>query len=314
MITLAWKVNTEWTYKAKRGFPEIPKPKNYSITQSGISLGKQLFYDKMLSIDNDISCGTCHRQENAFAQNVTFSVGRNNSPQQKNTLPLFNIVWNKTFFWDGRVKSLEEQIPHPLLNANEMGSNFDTIISRLNGSSNYRKMFKEVYSSSTIDSALIVNSIAQFLRTLISDNAKFDSIVANKAKFTAEEYEGFEIVSDQSKHNACINCHSFEGQSLGTNLGLVNNGIAAPNEKMKVPSLRNLKFTGPYMHDGRFKTLEEVIDYYSSAVPNRTDLDFRMKPNRGKEIFTTTEKRKILAFLNTLNDFEFIRNPNFAEL
>lgn len=313
MITLAWNVNTEWTYKAKRGFPDIPKPKNYIVTQSGISLGKQLFYDKQLSIDKDISCGTCHRQENAFAQNVKFSIGRKNSLQTKNTLPLFNIVWNKSFFWDGRVKSLEEQISHPLLNPNEMGANFDTIISRLDKSLSYKKMFIEVYGTAKIDSTLIINSIAQFLRTLISDNTKFDSIVANKAKFTAEEYEGFEIVSDQSKFNSCINCHSFEGQSLGTNLGLVNNGLAEPNEKMKVPSLRNLKFTAPYMHDGRFKTLEEVIDYYSSAVPNRLDLDYRMKPNRGKEIYTPIEKRKILAFLNTLNDYEFVSNKAFSE-
>lgn len=192
-----------------------------------------------------------------------------------------------------------------------MASNWNIITERLNSSKKYKKMFYEVYGKTSIDSQLVVFSISQYLRSLVSDQSKFDSVVAGKAVFTADEYEGYELVNNQSYSGACMNCHVTEGTTLGTNLGFANNGLEGLEQRMKIPSLRNLKFTAPYMHDGRFKKIEEVIEFYSNGVHASRTLDSRIKPSIGKEVFSKDEKRKIIAFLNTLNDYEFIKTtPN----
>lgn len=301
----------DWRYYNKKGFPNFRYPQKYTISKEGIALGKKLFFERKLSIDTSIACSSCHKPDFAFGDNKSFSSGVNNQKLARNTLPLFNLNWYNSFFWDGRVKSIEEQISHPILNANEMACNWKLIIERLNKDKVYLKNFKSVYNINQIDSAYVVYSIAQFLNSLISDNSKFDKVLSKKARFTKDEYEGYEIFNDQSKPNACMHCHITEGQALSTNLGFANNGLDLIGERMKIPSLRNLKFTSPYMHDGRFKTIEEVIDFYSSGVQPSPTLDAKLKPSIGKEIYTEIEKRKLIAFLNTLNDYDFIRNSTY---
>ncbi len=309
----------------------MPLPKNYAISKQGIALGRKLFYENILSRDSSIACASCHQQKNAFADSTQFSEGFAGSKQNRNTLPLFNLAWYKFYFWDGRVNNIEEQIFHPVRNNNEMNLNWTEAVQRISSQPKYKRAFFELYGKTEIDSVLISISIAQFLRTLISDGSNYDKILAGKRQFSADEYEGFELVNDLSRPNACIHCHTTEGQSLGTNLTFVNNGLehSKLNDfidkgfynktknnkdigKFKVPSLRNLKFTAPYMHDGRFKTLEEVLDFYSENVQHNENLDFRMKANNGKSIYSKIEKKKIIAFLNSMNDYEFIKNQKFA--
>ncbi len=306
LIFSSWQIANTWEYKVKRGFPPMPRPSKYKITEQGILFGSLLFNDTKLSINQEASCASCHKQQYAFADNVNFSTGINHQINNINTMPLFNLAWYKSYFWDGRVKSIEDQISHPINNPTEMGSNWKLILQRLNQSEHYKKLSSEIYGTSTIDSEIVVNSISQFLRSIISDNSKFDSVLANKAKFTSDEYEGYELVNNQAYASACINCHLTEAQVLGTNGGLAHNGLPGLTKAMRIPSLRNLKFTAPYMHDGRFKTLEEVIDFYSSSVKAQPLLDNRIKSNNGKEVFTQEEKRKIIAFLNTMNDYTLV--------
>jgi cytochrome c peroxidase len=302
----SWHSVNTWEYKVKRGFPAMPRPANYTITERGILLGSLLFNDTKLSLNQELSCASCHKQQYAFADNVNFSKGINNNIQQINTMPLFNLAWYKRFFWDGRINSIEAQIAHPIHNPTEMGANWKLVLNRINQSEHYKKMSSEIFGRSAIDSEIVVNSIAQYLRSLISDKSKFDSVLENKTIFTADEYEGYELVNNQAYAGACLNCHLTEGNTLGTNGGLAHNGLPGLAKAMRIPSLRNLKFTAPYMHDGRFKTLEEVLDFYSSNVQAHPLLDNRILPNKGKEVFTKDEKRKIIAFLNTLNDYEFV--------
>lgn len=323
MICFGFSIKSDvWVYTPKKGFPNFKYPANYQITKKGIALGEKLFFEKSLSIDSSIACSSCHKPEYAFSDNVAFSTGIKNQKLNRNTLPLFNLNWNTSFFWDGRVKTLEEQISHPLKATNEMGSSWHLVLSRLNDDKNYLKLFHEVYEITKIDSAHVVYSISQFLNTRIAANSKYDLVLANKAKFTSDEYEGFEIVNDQSYEVACMHCHTTEGSALTTDRSFSNNGLdtfknansyldkgyfytslkASDIGKFRVPSLRNLKFTAPYMHDGRFKTLEEVIDFYSNNVNHSANIDSRIHANAGKEVFTKIEKRKIIAFLNTLNE------------
>ncbi len=331
IIFTSFNSEETWRYNNKKGFPDFRYPQKYTITKAGISLGEKLFFERQLSVDSSIACASCHKPEFAFGDNKSFSLGVNNQILTRNTLPLFNLNWYNSFFWDGRVRSIEEQISHPIMTANEMGSNWKLILGRLNNDKEYLEQFKSIYKVNRIDSNYVVYSIAQFLNTLISDNSKFDKVLAKKASFTKDEYEGYELLNDQSYSVACMHCHTTEGSALTTNLSFSNNGIDSFTSgnlfsdkglyyttlkqtdigRFKVPSLRNLKYTAPYMHDGRFKTLEEVIDFYSKETHASFNLDSRIHSNEGKEVFTNIEKRKIVAFLNTLNDYDFIKNPAY---
>lgn len=323
-IFSAFKIEN-WYYRESKGFPKYPYPKNYSITFEGIELGKTIFNDKRLSLDNTIACSSCHLSKYAFADTTSFSVGINNQIQKRNTLPLFNLAWNKSFFWDGRIKTIEEQVSIPINHSEEMASSWNMYISKIKSDKNILKLYNKTYNSNTIDSNNLTQSLAQYLLSLVSNKSKFDSVVSNKINFTSDEYLGFELVNDASRPVACLNCHKTEPITLGTNFSFANTGLnyisnttndlgmyefsknEADKNKFKVPSLRNLKFTAPYMHDGRFKTLEEVIDYYSSSVPADPYLDSKISMNKGKEIYSKEEKKRIIAFLNTMNDYEFVK-------
>jgi cytochrome c peroxidase len=251
---------------------------------------------------------------------------------KRNTLPLFNLAWYPAFFWDGRAKSLEEQVFHPLRETNEMNLDWKIAARRLKEKKFYNEKFKKVFGSSKIDSVQISYAIAQFLRTLISYQSKYDQVVNGKVLFTKDEFEGFNLANDQTKGD-CIHCHITDGDALGTTLVFSNNGLDSvvnPNEfkdkgrgavtgktsdngKFKVPSLRNLAFTAPYMHDGRFKTLDEVINFYSEGLQKSANIDSKMEfVHQGGAKLKSEEKRKIISFLLTLSDSTFIANTAFS--
>lgn len=314
-------------------FPEMPVNKENPVTVNGVELGRRLFYDPIFSADSTISCSSCHVQQHAFSNSPhPFSAGINGQLQQRNTLPLFNLAWYKGLFWDGRAASIEEQVFHPLRTASEMNSSWPEVTKKIKRNKTYQKLFYKAFGRVEIDSTLISKAIAQFERTLISANSKYDRVIRREAKFTLDELEGMELINDMTKGN-CVHCHTTDGNGLGTTGLFSNNGLdeaANPNDfkdkglggytkntadygKFKIPSLRNLLFTAPYMHDGRFKTLEEVLDFYSEHVKTSATIDPNLlyKPNRTPRL-NRYEKKKIIAFLKTLSDSSFIENPAYS--
>lgn len=324
---------TPYKFPELKFFPKMPGAEKNPVTIEGANLGRHLFYDPVLSSDSLMSCASCHKQEFAFSDSPNaFSNGRNNTQTRRNAMPLFNLAWYPAFFWDGRASSIEEQIFHPLRENNEMNLQWSLAADRLQRSNFYTTLFHQAFGNSEIDSVKITYAIAQFLRTLISYQSKYDRVLNGKAYFTKDEYEGFILVNDQTKGD-CIHCHITDGDALGTTLVFSNNGldeIANPedypdkgrgevtgrvsdNGKFIVPSLRNLAFTAPYMHDGRFKTLGEVVSFYSEGVQVCANIDSKMGfAYQGGVKLTVEEKKKVLAFLLTLSDSSFVSNVKFS--
>ncbi|MGB1314537.1 MAG: cytochrome-c peroxidase [Chitinophagales bacterium] len=299
------------------------------VSKEGALLGRYLFYDSILSKDYSISCASCHKQKFAFADNKKFSIGINGTEMNRNTLPLFNLEWYSSFFWDGRSASIENQALTPVTAHNEMNLNWLEAEKRINSNSFYKEKFKQVFGDVTIDSILITKAIGQFERTLVSNNSKYDKVIKRERAFSNEELNGFVLVNDQSMAD-CLQCHITDAHALGTNAKFANNGL--DNElnlkdlglyettqnlknkgKFKIPSLRNIALTAPYMHDGRFKSLEEVIDFYSEGVQSSKHTDSKMQyAHKGGVRLTDKEKADILAFLHTLTDSIFISNKEFS--
>jgi len=303
------------------------------VTVEGVKLGRYLFYDPILSRDSSFSCASCHKQSAAFSDSPNrFSKGLYGDLMKRNTPPLFNLAWYPSFFWDGRAAGIEQQIFIPVHTHNEMNLEWSTVEKRITASKFYTEQFQEAFEGQKIDSILISKAIAQFLRTLISYRSKYDKVIKDEAEFTNFEYEGFALVNNQTRGN-CLQCHTTDADALGTTRTFSNNGLDSVNDpknykdpgrgaitgksgdygKFKIPSLRNVALTAPYMHDGRFKTLREVLDFYSNGVHNSVNIDSKMAfVNRGGMHFTELEKEKILAFLNTLTDSSFITDPEFG--
>ncbi len=302
-------------------------------TEEGVELGRYLFYDSILSEDHSMACASCHKQKFAFSDAPNkLSTGNNGQLMKRNTLPLFNLAWYRSYFWDGRAATLEDQIYQPVSAHTEMNLKWPDAERRLQGNKFYRNKFKKAFGETGIDSVLVSKAIAQFLRTLISHTSKFDKVFAKKASLTTEEFQGYILVNDMAKGD-CLHCHTTDANVLGTNLEYINNGLDNINSvdqykdkglgaitgksidcgKFKVPSLRNLLFTAPYMHDGRFKTLEDVVNFYSEGVNKSINIDPRMEfAHQGGVKLSKKEKGEIVLFLKTLTDSEFVSDKAFS--
>ena len=313
-------------------FPKMI-PTSNPPTVEGVELGRFLFYDPILSKDSTLSCGSCHKQEKAFSDSPkAFSKGINGNLMQRNTMPLFNLQWYSSFFWDGKVKTLEEQVFHPVRSHNEMDLNWNQATRRIKNNNFYLPKFSAAFENQEIDSLTISKAIAQFERTLISCNSKYDQVLRGDAFFTPQEFEGFNLINDQTKGN-CLHCHTTDANALGTTAGFSNNGLdnfTTPNEYIdkgkgnittnlsdiglfRIPSLRNVGITSPYMHDGRFRSLEEVLDFYTHGVNHSYNLDSKMENSYRTGLdLTEHEKENIILFLHTLTDSVFLNNPDFS--
>ena len=310
-------------------FPEMPQAASNPLTVEGVDLGRYLFYDSILSSDYSVSCASCHLQARAFSDNKRFSIGVNGVATSRNSMPLFNLAWNDAFFWDGKAKTIEEQVLFPVRDHNEMNLDWKEAETRIRKSRFYRKKFKAAFGSIEIDSILIAKAIAQFERSLISSNSKYDQALRREVYLSPDEYDGFVLMNDQSMAN-CLHCHPTDANALATTGKFSNNGLQKArissdfSDKgrflqtqrdedlglFKIPSLRNIAVTAPYMHDGRFETLEEVIDFYSEGVNLSHNIDSKMTTAHvGGVQLTSEEKRKIICFLNTLTDSTFLTNP-----
>ena len=326
-----FKSDKPYLFPQLRHFPSMPVSKENPVTVKGAELGRYLFYDPILSKEKNISCASCHNQKLAFSDSSNHQ-SHGAGYKTRNTLPLFNLAWYSAYFWDGRAFTLEEQISHPLKDPAEMNISMDEIVSRLNQNTFYKIRFKETFGIQKIDSVAIVKALGQFLRTLISNNSKFDKVLAGKAVLSREEFEGLELMNDMTKGD-CLHCHTTDADVLGTTRGFSNNGldniqiaddytdkglgaITGKNRdsgKFKIPSLRNVGLTSPYMHDGRFRTLEEVLDFYSEGVNVCVNIDSKMTMAHQKGVkLSKKEKKNIIAFLHTLTDSVFISNPKYA--
>lgn len=307
------------SFEVPQGWPQpFYNFNNNPLTQEGFALGRKLFYDNRLSRDNSISCGSCHQAFAAFAHadhNISHGVdgllGIRNSP------PIFNMNWYTSFFWDGGVNHLESQPINPIQNPVEMDENLPNIISKLSADSKYRAMFRAAWGDETINSQRIFKSLAQFMGAIVSDNAKYDKVMRGEASFTAGEQAG-KLVFEQR----CAVCHK---PPLFTDFSFRNNGLPANGAndsgrahvtraaqdlyKFKIPTLRNLKYTQPYMHDGRLTTLSQVLDHYANIKP-MVNLDPELF---GGIPLTDQQRIDLLSFLNTLNDEDMLKDKRFHE-
>jgi cytochrome c peroxidase len=303
-------------------------PSDNLQTVEGIALGKQLFFETKLSADNTQSCASCHDPKLAFTDDARFSEGIDGLVGNRNSMPIFNVAWNfdEQFFWDGRASSLQKQAFDPVRNPVEMHNTWSNLAATLQQDTRYPELFYKAFGTRKIDSVLVTKAIAQFERTLISGNSKFDKHLRNEIPLTTQELNGFAVFMDETKGD-CFHCHGSDKNPLWTDNQFHNNGLDAvitdeglakvtgsPNDKgkFKSPSLRNLAFTAPYMHDGRFSTLEQVINHYSEGLQNSSTIDPLMKKvSTGGVGLTPQEKSDLKAFLLSLSDSDFINNPAF---
>lgn len=314
----------------------INVPADNPTTKQGVYLGRLLFYEKKLSANNILSCASCHQQNKAFTDGKAFSKGVDGALTTRNSMSLANLLWTRKFFWDGRAASLEDQAVIPMTNPHEMGQSLEVSAKKLSNTVSYPALFKLVYGDETITGARICKAISQFERTLISCNSRYDQYLKKAYQPTKQELNGMNLFMNTPNPEKgmrganCAHCHGGAKtyNELFHNNGLDSipkdggietiTGLATDRGRFKVPTLRNIAFTAPYMHDGRFNTLDEVIDHYSDHIKESESLSAFLRDESndigGKTLHLKPEEKKdIIAFLNMLTDSTFINDPRFSD-
>lgn len=310
-------------------------PADNPMTEEGVKLGRMLFYDTRLSGSGKVSCATCHKQERAFSDGRVFSMGADGFPTDRNSMSLVNLLWVKNFFWDGRAAGLEKQSEFPISHPHEMGNSMITASKLLQTDSEYPPLFEQAFGSKKINGALISKALAQFERTLISANSDYDKFLRGNYEPNVSERNGLSLFftnpdpARMIRGAGCGQCHG--GPKVFTEL-FHNNGLdKEPTDKgrqlitgqeidkgrFRVVTLRNIALTAPYMHDGRFQTLEKVIDHYNDGVQQSPVLSNFLSNNSNIQGahnlgLTNREKLDLLAFLNMLTDSDFINDKRFS--
>lgn len=332
-----WEYNpTPYNLNIPQHFPPISIPFNNPLTIQGVELGRKLFYDPILSGDGSQACADCHKQANAFTDPNQFSTGIEGLQGNRNSMTIINMAWAPDFlFWDGRANSLENQALGPVVNPIEMHNTWKNASSKLQMHPQYPKLFFEAFGTANIDSSIVVKAIAQFERILISSNSRFDKWMKQEIIPTSLELQGFNLFITDRNVNAgiagadCFHCHPHSN-GMFTDFILHNNGLdnepfadkglgeitQNPSDygKFRTPTLRNWAFSAPYMHDGRFQTIDEVINFYSSGLKHSSTIDPLMKNINDNGVqLSPMEKQALKAFLLMLNDTSFVTNPNFSK-
>ncbi|MGR6087607.1 MAG: cytochrome-c peroxidase [Arcticibacter sp.] len=315
LLAFGFRASDEIRVRKPKGWPDTVIKNTLNSQQ--VELGRMLFYDPALSANNMVSCASCHSPYNAFAHtDHALSHGIDDRIGKRNAPALMNLAWRKDFMWDGAFRSLEEQVAFPINHPDEMGSSIDSMHLKLQ-SSTYSNYFSAAYGDSKITPNRISHSISSFLLTLVSSQSKYDAVQQGKAHFTDQEQKGYTVFK-----NNCNSCHQ---EPLFTTGGFAKNGLPLDNNlndfgrmqitslskdslRFRIPTLRNIEYTYPYMHDGRFKSLWQVMDHYNQAS------DLIDDKGRSVEKFhlTANEKVDLMAFLLTLTDKEFLFNPAHA--
>jgi cytochrome c peroxidase len=300
----------------------FPKPvyqfENDEQNYLKFAVGRDLFYDPILSIDNTISCASCHAQVHSFADhNGAFSAGVGGLLGTRNSPAILNMAWSPSFMWDGGVNHIEVFSAAPITNPVEMAETMQNVVNKLNANSDYKTKFLYAYGTTQITDQLLLRALTQFMMMVISDNSKYDDYKRGKVQLTAQEKNG--LLLFQSK---CASCHK---EPLFSDYSFKNNGLdevftdlgrglitqdPADNGKFKVPSLRNVALTYPYMHDGRFFTLNQVLEHYRHGIKQSSTL----APELVNGIsMTDSEKEDIIQFLNTLTDYKILESKLLQE-
>lgn len=319
---------TPYEFQMSATFPIPDLPRDNPLLVERVELGKKIFFDKAVSINDSQNCADCHVPDKAFTDGRRLARGAEGNFGERNSMPLFNLAWKKEFFWDGRAKSLRQQVLEPIQNPVEMHQSLTNLTTKLASIAGYPAMFSAAFGSPEITSEKISLALENYLLTLTSFDAKFDRVFRGEERFSPEEQRGFELFSTEydPRRNQfgadCFHCHGgplFQSQSFANNgldeifsdLGRSKiTGKAADDGKFSTPSLRNAALTAPYMHDGRFRTLEEVIEHYTTGVKRSSTLDPNLaKHPDGGVPLTTADKQALVAFLNTLTDFNLSKSP-----
>ncbi len=317
-------------------------PATNPITNDGATLGRVLFHDKSLSANGTISCASCHKQDKGFSDDATLSLGFNGGTTGRHSMTLINARFYQRgrFFWDERATTLEEQVLMPFQDPVEMGMTLQQVISRVQEQSFYPVLFQRAFGSKEVTSDKISKALAQFVRSIVSYSSKYDqgramatSPNANFPNFTTEENIGKNIFFQAVPNGggACFACHSTEAFISNSPLGLENNGLDATSTtdfgagsvfndptfagKFKVTSLRNIELNAPYMHDGRFTTLEQVVEHYNSGIKAHPILSPALRDPNGNPVrlnLTSSQKAALVAFLKTLTDHSLSTNTKWS--
>lgn len=328
---------TPYTLEVPAGFPPPNIPADNPMTVEGVELGRFLFYEKKFAKDNSMSCSSCHLQQGAFTDNKVFSEGVDGGLTPRHSMPIFNLAWQEHFFWDGRAVSLEDQALHPIRDTIELINDLPTVIARLEADPIYPPMFKAAFGDNSITEDRIAKALAQFERTIVSANSLFDSVVRLQvpgATFSASEERGFKLFSNET--GDCFHCHGWEETSFtlgafGRDLQFLNNGLKAditidkgrelvtgdPNDrgKFKVPTVRNIQFSLPFMHDGSVPDLDSLVGFYNFGGHATATTDPNMK-FRGTDVtrqWSNQQKDDLIAFLKTFTDYEFLQKPEYSD-
>jgi cytochrome c peroxidase len=319
MAICAFKAPEAVLFVTPKGWPEPTYDfKKNPLTKEKIALGRALFHDPVLSRDNTISCASCHLPNTAFthidhdlSHGIDGRIGRRNSPA------LVNLAWGRSFMWDGAVNHLDVQSLAPIENHDEMDESLANVVRKLQGKPEYRQMFRSAYGDTLITGEYTLKALAQFMLTFVSADSKYDKVMRAEASFNEWEAKGYSLF----KAN-CASCHK---EPLFTNGNFENNGLeidtmlndygriklshrAEDSLRFKVPTLRNVEVSYPYMHDGRFKNLQMVLFHYSNGIHQSPTLARQLKAGI---VLSEDDKRNLIAFLKTLTDETFLHNQSF---
>jgi cytochrome c peroxidase len=309
------------------------------ITPWGATLGRVLFYDKKLSLNNTVSCASCHHQDKAFADGLQFSTGFEGRITTRNSMAIINPIVQNNLFWDSRSKTIHDLSLQPVQNHIEMGmEDLDRLVNKLENTEYYKPLFKKAFDEENISPENISKALSQFVASITTSRSRFDAGAQNNfSQFSELEKMGMQLFN--SEKAKCSSCHGGGNMSAldgpndpyggggsfssaqdlrgATNIGLdlvyKDNGLG--NGRFKIPSLRNIELTGPYMHDGRFSSLEQVVDHYRNGIKPHQHLDIKFTDGKGnvKPLnLSSLEKKAIVAFLKTLTDPEMTTDPKWS--
>ncbi len=301
--------------------PQVKLPADNPLTVEGVALGRRLFHDERLSRNNSQSCADCHDPAKAFTDGRKYSLGEQGQTGRRNAMPLLNLAWAQEYFWDGRAKSLREQVLMPIQDAHEMNEKLERVVAKLSGDADYPAQFQAAFGTKGITAERLSLALEQFLLALVSQDSKFDRAARKLTTLTKQEQRGLQLfVTEYDPARGlrgadCFHCH---GGNLFSNHQFINNGLEERNgdlgrmevtkleadrDKFKVPTLRNVALTAPYMHDGRFDTLEQVVAHYNGPLHRSANLDPNLAkhPESGLDL-SAEDQAALVAFLKTLTD------------
>ncbi len=314
--------------------PTPDLPQDNQLTEQGVLLGKMLFYDKKLSKDLSQACADCHRQPDGFSDSTRFSLGVEELPGRRQAMPVFNMAWHSNeFFWDGRAPLLRDQALKPIQDPLEMNETLENVIAKLSAEQMYKNQFVRAFGDEDITEERMALAMEQFMLSIVSYDSKYDKFLAGDLELSESEERGRALFfqeynpffPDQSGAD-CAHCH---GGANFENDRYMNNGLDAdanltdigreevsndPTDKgkFKVPSLRNVQYTAPYMHDGRFQTLEQVVDHYNEGIQESATADPTVLNTKDTGLFLTDQdKEDLINFLKTLSDDTFLTNEEY---